>query len=263
MPDAEIADFIDQHNRREKSGGEGAFGGWMGVNCEIHPNDEIFRFFYHHPSSGNPVRDYLADGWRTLSELMVLLEWVDRPLMRTGSFLEFACGYGRFTRHLARFLDGRRIHAADVMPGSAAFVRERFGVLAFDSSSDPGALELPGTFDVVFVLSLFSHLPATTWRRWLARLFEGVAPDGVLVFSTHGAGFAARHGVPLDSSGYHFIASSESDSLDGHEYGTTFTSEAFVRDAVAGLPGARVAYFRADHFWSGQDAWVVARDAAA
>jgi SAM-dependent methyltransferase len=263
MPDTDIAAFLEQHNRRETGGGDGAFRDWMGVNCEIHPNDEIFRFFYNHPSSINPVRDYLADGWRTLSELMVLLEWVDRPLMRTGSFLEFACGYGRFTRHLARFLEGHRIHAADVMPGSARFVRERFGVLAFDSSSDPGALELPRTFDVVFVLSLFSHLPATTWHRWLARLFEAVMPGGVLVFSTHGAEFAARHGVPLDAAGYHFIPSSESNSLAAHDYGTTFTNEAFVRDAIAGLPGARVAHFRADHFWSGQDAWVVVRGAVA
>ena len=262
MPEIGIDAFIEQHNQREASAAEGAFSGWMGVDCEIHPHDEIFRFFYHHPSSVNPVRDYLADGWRTLCELMVLMERVDRPLMHTGSFLEFACGYGRFTRHLVRFLDASTIHAADVMPGSADFVRERFGVHGFYSASEPGALSLPATFDAVFVLSLFSHLPATTWRRWLDKLFQAVSPGGVLIFSTHGAGFAARHGIELDPGGFHFIASSESVSLDGHEYGTTFTSEAFVRDAVASLPGGHIEQYSADHFWSGQDAWVIGKDTA-
>ncbi|MCG6966804.1 MAG: class I SAM-dependent methyltransferase [Chromatiaceae bacterium] len=261
MPEHPIASFIEQHNEREVRRDEGAFSHWMGVNCEIHPNDEIFRFFYHHPSSVNPVRDYLADGWRTLCELMVLLERVDRPLLKTASLLEFASGYGRFTRHLARFMDAQALYAADVMPGSAEFVRERFGVQGFYSSTDPKSLNLPRAFDTVFVLSLFTHLPAATWRSWLERLFAALQPGGALIFSTHGTGFAVRHGIKLNERGYHFIRSSESSTLGAGEYGTTFTSERFVRDAVAALPGARIEQYSADYFWSGQDAWVVSNGA--
>jgi len=35
----------EQHNQREASAAEGAFSAWMGIDCQIHPHDEIFRFF--------------------------------------------------------------------------------------------------------------------------------------------------------------------------------------------------------------------------
>lgn len=251
--------LIEQHNDRERRQTADAFGHWMGVDCRIHPGDEIFRFIHDHPTSTNPVRDYLADGWRTMVELMVPMERLGSPLVNTQAFLEFACGYGRFTRHLVRFIEPDRIHAADVMPDSARFVSETFGVHGFESHSDPARLSWPGTYDVVFVLSLFSHLPEATWKPWLSRLFEAVAPGGLLIFTTHGSGFARRHGVDLGASGFFFHAGSESDHLDGQEYGTTITATDYVREAVLDLPGAELALHLPDHFWSGQDAWFVRR----
>ena len=101
--------LIEQHQLPE------AFGHWMGLNCSIAPQDDIFHFFDGHPSSINPIRDYLADGWRTLSELMLLLERVDQPLARCQSVLEFASGHGRFTRHLVKAL-GAELKDLDEFP---------------------------------------------------------------------------------------------------------------------------------------------------
>ena len=67
------ATWLAAHNLIERHGLPGAFAEWMGVNCEILPQDDIYRFFDGHPTSINPLRDYLADGWRTLAELMLLL----------------------------------------------------------------------------------------------------------------------------------------------------------------------------------------------
>ena len=62
-----------------------SYGQWMGCPCQISEADDIFKFFSAHPSSLNPIRDYLADGWRTMSELVLLLEEVNHPLLRTKS----------------------------------------------------------------------------------------------------------------------------------------------------------------------------------
>src|SRR6218665_3145421 len=70
------------HNVIERHGLAGAFSEWMGCNCEIAPADDIYRFFENHPASVNPLRDYPADGWRTLSELMLLLGHGDRPFLK-------------------------------------------------------------------------------------------------------------------------------------------------------------------------------------
>ena len=52
------------HNLIERHGLEGSFAQMFGLDCAISPADDIFHFFAGHPTSNNPLRDYLADGWR-------------------------------------------------------------------------------------------------------------------------------------------------------------------------------------------------------
>ena len=85
---------------------------------------------------------------------------------------------------------------------------------------------------------LFSHLPRSTWSRWLKVLFDAVEPGGLLVFTTHGVKAADFDHVQLDDEGYFFAPSSESTAIDGQEYGTTFTTEAFVLARIAETVGA-------------------------
>ncbi|MGZ5036184.1 MAG: class I SAM-dependent methyltransferase [Usitatibacter sp.] len=247
---------LEAHNALERLGAPERYGRWMLLDCTIDPRDEIYRFFATHPIAMNPVREYLADGWRTLAELMLVLESVGRPLTRVASFLEFACGFGRFTRHIARVLPGK-VTAADVQPGSVEFVRDHFGVAGFHSALDPAAMRIPGRYDVVFVLSMFTHLPPGRWQPWLKALFAAVAPGGVLVFTVHNEQHGRELGVAYGSDGTRFIASSESSALDADAYGTTFTTREFVeREVAKALPG-RTLHYREIAFWAGQDAVVV------
>ena len=251
---------LEAHNLMERHQLPGAFCEWIGVNCEVSPQDDIFRFFAGHPTSVNPLRDYFADGWRTLSEMMLLLGSVQRPLLGAGSFLEFASGHGRFTRHLVKALGAERVTVSDVVPDAVAFARDTLGVPGFLSAARPEDVAWPRRYGVVFVLSLFSHLPRSSWGRWLARLVDAVEPGGLLVFTTHGTEAARRARVTLDAEGYFFAPSSESTAIDAQEYGTAFTDEAFVRARTAELAGTvEVLRWAPMWFWHHQDAWVLQR----
>ena len=251
---------LEAHHLIEAHGLPGSFTNMMGLNCQISPEDDIFRFFCSHPSSQNPLRDYFADGWRTLSELMVLLEEVDKPLLKTSSFLEFASGHGRFTRHLVKAMSADRVTVSDVVSDAVMFSTQTFGVRGFQSSLVPEQVVFPQKFDVVFVLSLFSHLPKSTWSRWLKCLYGAVASGGVLVFSTHGMKAAKHDNVALDDEGFFFAPSSESSAIDVEQYGTTFTSEGFVMSQIEQTLGADVLQHKALlQFWNHQDAYVLRR----
>jgi SAM-dependent methyltransferase len=250
---------LDAHNLREQERLADFMSGWTGVNALISQDDDIFRFFAGHPTSLNPVRDYLADGWRTLSELMWLLEVHDLPLSKVRSFLEFASGFGRFTRHLVKRLPAGALCVSDIVPAAMEFLPSQFPVQAVASSRLPQDLVLPGKYQVVFVLSLFSHLPASTWSRWLTRLWEATAPGGLLIFSTHGHSCAERAHVQLGADGFAFFGGSESTALDQAEYGVAYTSEEFVRNAVRTHATGAIHTFMADHFWSQQDAHILRR----
>lgn len=236
----------------------GSFRNIMGLDCTISPQDDIFGFFAGHASSTNPLRDYLADGWRTLSELMLLLEAVGQPLLQTPSVLEFASGHGRFTRHLVKAMGADRITVSDVVPDAVRFATQTFGVQGLMSASAPEQVQWPRRYGLVFVLSLFSHLPRSTWSRWLKVLWDAVEPGGLLVFTTHGVKAAAFDHVALDDEGYFFAASSESNAIDAQEYGTAFTAEPFVLARIAETVGAESLVHKSlVHFWNHQDAYVL------
>lgn len=249
---------LEAHALIEREGLVGSFTNMTGLDCRISPQDDIFNFFVGHPSSVNPLRDYFADGWRTHSELLLLLEAVDQPLLKTPHMLEFASGHGRFTRHLVKALGPSHVTVSDVVPSAVAFATDTFGVPGFLSASVPEEVQWPQQYELVFVLSLFSHLPRATWTRWLQVLRDAVAPGGLLVFSTHGAKAANFDNVTMDDEGFFFAPSSESNVIDAQEYGTTFTSEAFVQARIAETWGADALVHRSlVHFWNHQDAYVL------
>lgn len=252
------AAILDAHNARERRGEPDAMARWMRVNCLIHPSDDIFAFFVRHELASNPVREYLSDGWRTLSELMVLLERQGRPLLGMRSVLEFGAGFGRFTRHLAPLMPGR-ITASDVLPGTPEFLRDTFGVKAFASSRVPGEIRFPERYDLVFVLSVFTHLPPKAWGDWLRTLEGALAPGGLLVFTVHNEPEVRALGVTFGADGTSYVTTSESPSVDGEQYGTTFTTRAWAEDAVRAALGRPALAYAERAFWHGQDAIVVER----
>ncbi|APV52362.1 hypothetical protein BWI17_08095 [Betaproteobacteria bacterium GR16-43] len=228
----------------------------MNIDCVIDERDDIYRFFASQDIARNPIREYLADGWRTLAELMPLLEREGKPLTGVGSMLEFASGFGRFTRHLTRVLPGR-VTCSDVLPGSTDFARERFGVEAFDSATNPERITWPRRYELIFILSFFTHVPLHAWQRWLAHFAAALEDGGLLIFSIHSPAYAIEHNVPLDADGGCFLRSSEQSALSTDEYGTTFaTWERVRREIGAAIPGARVE-IHPNTFWIAQDAVVV------
>jgi SAM-dependent methyltransferase len=202
---------------------------------------------------------YLLQGRQMLDHLESVVAWAFGGWRGVGSFLDFACGYGRFTRHLVQELDPDRILVSDIYEDAVRFQRRRFGVRGVRSAKDPGELELERRFDMIFAASLFSHLPPLSFERWLAKLVSLLSERGVLVFSTHGIVHA---GSSEGGSDCVFRPCSESRTLDVRDYGTVFASESFVGAAIREAAGSRVHWRRiANGLLGFQDVYLVSADA--
>ncbi len=220
-----------------------------GVDLAVDADDEMFKLFLHRLGGGRgpALSSYFRSGAEIWEALRRLLEWRSGSLERIGALLDFASGYGRVTRFIARALPPERVWVADVYAGAVRFQEERFGVHGIVSTVEPEAFASPRRFDCVFVSSLFTHLPERSFGRWLARLWSLVAPGGALAFSVHdpsllGDGVAGPDGAP--PGGFRFAPVSESGSLSAADYGTCWASEDFVRRALASAaPGAAVLRF--------------------
>jgi 2-polyprenyl-3-methyl-5-hydroxy-6-metoxy-1,4-benzoquinol methylase len=208
-------------------------------NLRVHDHDDMFAF-------GEAVCDTPAIATMAYFRAGLVIADTFRQIIdgwcgaQPSAVLDFACGYGRSLRYtVADF--GDSVWASDILPDAVDFVREEFGAHAFASETNPEQLRCDTTFDVVFVSSLFTHLPRHTFTRWLRRLHGLLWPDGLLVISVHDE-FMLPPGASL-ADGFYFQPTTEVESLDTADYGATVVNEHFVRMAIEAATG-HVAYRR-------------------
>lgn len=235
----------------------------FGVEGMVHEEDMIFQFLLNNPVFPAPfeaVNYYFSDGANSAEKIVRYLRETAENCDSTMFVLEFASGYGAVTRHLAKLLPEERFHACDIHPAAVEFLSSKIRVVALQSSSEPKDLVLPASYDFVFALSFFSHMPDATWGDWLERLFASLNVGGVLLFTTHGLESMKYfpHAV-LDDRGYWFEASSEQKDLDTMQYGQTIALEGYVRGQISRLSGAELFIYQKAGWWGHQDLYLVRR----
>lgn len=237
----------------------------LGVSPKVHDDDFIFQFCNNHP--GFPTKDlainyYFEDGANSAKKVRCAVDrWMgkrDHPL----NILEFASGYGAVTRHAKKELEPHVLTSCDIHPQAIEFLSKYFHVKTMQSQACPEGLEFAEKYDVIFVLSFFSHMPRGTWYRWLSRLYSVLSGGGILLFTTHGK-VTLQTNAPqavLDEEGYWFSPGSEQLDLEDSTYGTTITLKKFVDARIALLPGVDYIYFEQAGWWNHQDVYIVRKE---
>ncbi|CAO3459637.1 hypothetical protein [Azospirillum largimobile] len=175
-----------------------------------------------------------------------------------GSVMDFASGWGRLTRVLEQKLRPEQIWVSDIYHEAINWQVQNFCVNGVVSTSHPDALYHDTKHDFVFVGSLFSHLPATLFKAWLAKLYGMLTPRGVLAFSVHDMTILPE-GEGMDGSDFRYYRFSESGSLDPDIYGMSYVTEPFVASAIHDLrPDATLSWRRYPKgLYENQDLYVV------
>jgi SAM-dependent methyltransferase len=222
----------------------------------LDPEDHMLGFFVQTSGLKKAINYYFDGGNADTEKLIKLMTFFGMNDKRC-RVLEFASGYGRITRH---FMNRYDVTACDIHPAAVEMIKSRLNTPAYISSHAPEKLTVPGQYDFVFAISLFSHLPGATFGPWIAALLSLTKPGGYLMFTTHGPkGEKASPGLPSPGpDGIGFIPLSEQGDLDGHVYGTTTVVPDYVRQKITSLGGELVSYDEAE-WWALQDQWVVRR----
>jgi SAM-dependent methyltransferase len=137
--------------------------------------------------TGTPdVEWFLLGGERAAESIRAALARNGIDPARLHAILDFGCGLGRVLRHL-KDLPAER-HGADLNPRLIAWCQRRLGVGRFVVNGLRPPLPYPdGRFDLVYALSVFTHLPEDLQRPWIEELARVLAPGGHLLITTHGA----------------------------------------------------------------------------
>jgi SAM-dependent methyltransferase len=113
------------------------------------------------------------------------------PLPETQSVLDFGCGCGRVTRY---FRDHHGdVAGSDVNRDAVSWCRANlpFGRFEANGLAPPLAFD-DASFDLVYALSVFTHLTSDLQLAWRDELHRILRPGGRLLVTTHGRSYLQR-----------------------------------------------------------------------
>jgi len=131
---------------------------------------------------------FLWTGYLDTARILDLYEqYRSAPSSARSSILDFGCGCGRMSRFLTQLRDVCDVHASDINPRHVAWCQEHLReVRTVCNSPLPPLPYADRTFDLVFSLSVFTHLDEPAIGRWLGEFHRILAPGGLLIATTHG-----------------------------------------------------------------------------
>jgi SAM-dependent methyltransferase len=205
--------------------------------------------------AGAPGASEYADGGRVAAaELAAGLDATGRSPAELGSVLDFGCGAGRVLPSFAVLAPRATLVGCDVDQSAIEWARRHRAGARWELSSFAPPLPFEAeSFDLIYSISVFSHLGASLQGGWLRELRRVLAPGGIALLSVHG-----RHAFeqfrtgrvrtawcaaelfgrgPLGAGEFVFAPYTRSMWTEGElpgvgrEYGLAFHGSAHVRDA--------------------------------
>jgi SAM-dependent methyltransferase len=150
------------------------------------------------------------------------------------NILDFGCGCGRTIRFFEHHAESCNLFATDIDAEAIAWCQENLGnVATFDVNGDkPPTRYHDETFDFIYAISVFTHLPEALERLWLQELARISKPDGILLLTVHGERLFRQ--VPnasreeLARRGFCYAKSGSTAGLPDY-YQTSYHSEQYIR----------------------------------
>ena len=158
-------------------------------------------------------------------------------VLNDSTILDFACGPGRVAVELKKLIPTCNLYGSDIDREAIAWVQKHLVGLGEFTTNEryPPTRYATGTFDVIYSISLFTHLDEPLQNLWLAELARILKPGGTLLITIHG-NFARTSCTPdelkeLDRNGIAYRVDRKGRfKLDGlpDYYQTTFHTRAYV-----------------------------------
>jgi SAM-dependent methyltransferase len=102
------------------------------------------------------------------------------------AILDFGCGCGRIARHWAD-LEGPELHGCDYNPRLVAWCNRNLSFFeARTNELEPPAPYPDERFDLVYAISILTHLTEPVAQSWMSEWRRILRPGGMLLLSIHG-----------------------------------------------------------------------------
>jgi len=156
-----------------------------GVTDEGYPvPPPLLRYRVH---GRKDLQSFISDGRGLAASVRTLAESQGRNLVDYDAVLDFGCGCGRVLRYLQPDAPTTRFYGCDIDPDAITWCQQNFADLA-EFSLNPDRPPTPyadGTFDLIYAVSVFTHLGEDYQFAWLEELSRIARPGALLLLSVH------------------------------------------------------------------------------
>ena len=138
--------------------------------------------------AGEPgAHAFVESGRQTAADLAALVRGAGREPVDLRSVLDFGCGAGRVLPHFAEQAPEAACMGCDVDEAAIRWAARHHRRLGWSLTSfQPPLPFADGSFDLVYSVSVFSHLGGGLAALWLDELRRVLAPNGLALLSVHG-----------------------------------------------------------------------------
>ncbi len=203
------------------------------IKVKIHPQDEMYLYALKNTEGriNEALLRYFSNGKRILDAVKQIVEWHFDSWENVSSFLDFASGYGRFSRFLVQEIPANKVLVSDIYSQAVEFQQQEFGFKGIISTNNPEDYQINQKFDCIFACSFFSHTPQKTFAGWLEKLYSCLTEKGILIFSTHDLSLMTIE-TDVEAEEIYFTPESESLFLKTEDYGVTYVGEKWVDKVI-------------------------------
>jgi SAM-dependent methyltransferase len=139
-------------------------------------------------AGAGPARAFLEGGRIAAGELAHALSSADRALADVEAVLDLGCGAGRVLPHLAQRASNARCVGCDVDRDAIDWLRRHRPELEWMVTGAAPPLPFDDeTFDLLYSISVFSHLDEGQQDQWLSEVSRILRGGGIALLTTHGA----------------------------------------------------------------------------
>lgn len=144
-------------------------------------------------SNDDSERQFALSGASFYGIMERILNSIETSWNETSAVLDFGCGIGRVSRLFAKHAGVQKFFGCDLNASAIQWLRNELGFGHFMTGFTEPSLPLEdNSLDVIFSISVFTHLKATSQAAWLNEFRRVLKPAGILFQTVHG-----RHAMRL------------------------------------------------------------------
>ena len=178
--------------------------------------------------------NFINGGKISAEEILSLLRRVGAELDSFKDILDFGCGCGRVLYWLAKYSNKLNYYGTDVDEQAISWSNKNLRFAKFDTNKGlPPLIYKPEAFDLIYAISVFTHLNEEHQFLWLEELKRILKPNGILIVTLHGDKVTKY--LPydvrskLEADGFLYLRTANIDHILPDWYQNAYHTENYVR----------------------------------